>query len=88
MNIEIQQMTVIERLQIMETLWDSLQHEKETTPPAWHGSILAERQQQLENGTMRFVSLQALDLLRHKSSKNAEFENITDSKFFRFQLSH
>ncbi len=29
-----------------------------------------------------------LDLLRHKSSKNAEFENITDSKFFRFQLSH
>ncbi|GEM_PF-1345492 len=29
-----------------------------------------------------------IDLLRHKPSKNAEFENITDSKFFGFQLTH
>ncbi len=36
--------------------------------------------------TLSFTYL--LDLLRHKSSKNAEFENITDSKFFGFQLTH
>jgi len=48
-------MTVEEKLQIMETLWDDLsQHADEMPPPDWHGELLAERETAVARGDGTF----------------------------------
>ncbi len=43
-TIEIKQMNTIERLQIMEAIWDSLLYdESEIEAPEWHRSTLSEK---------------------------------------------
>jgi len=55
---EISKMSVQERLQIMEALWDSLTHEStEIKSPKWHEEILLERKEKIKNGTEKFISL-------------------------------
>lgn len=56
---EISSMTVQERLQAMEALWDSLNHD-EIDVPDWHKDILAERAEKIRRGEAEFVSLDAL----------------------------
>ncbi len=64
---EISKMSVIERLQTMEALWDSLTHEStEIESPAWHGDILSERKEKIKNGSASFISL---DELKAKNDK-------------------
>ncbi len=62
MNIaEIKQMNTIERLKIMEALWDSLLYdEAEIESPEWHGSILSDRKRKIEEGKAEFVSIKEL----------------------------
>ncbi len=62
MNItEISRMSKIERLQTMETIWDSLIHETpEIESPEWHRDILAHRKRKIEEGTAEFVSVEEL----------------------------
>ena len=62
MNItEISRMSKIERLQTMETIWDSLIHETpEIESPGWHRDILADRKRKNEEGTAEFVSVEEL----------------------------
>lgn len=44
-------MTIEEKLQIMEAIWDDLsQHADEIPPPAWHGELLAEREATVARG--------------------------------------
>jgi len=58
---EISKMSVLERLQAMEALWDSLTHEStEIKSPEWHGEILSDRKEKIENGDANFISLQEL----------------------------
>ena len=60
-TIEIKRMNTIERLQIMEALWDSLLYdESEIESPKWHGSILSERKRKIENGRAEFISIKEL----------------------------
>ena len=60
-NIEISQMSLQERLQTMEALWDSLNHESvEIKPPEWHEKILSERTEKIKNGDANFISLDEL----------------------------
>ncbi|MGK5091027.1 addiction module protein [Deltaproteobacteria bacterium TL4] len=60
---EIKNMSMIERLQSMEVLWDSLlENESEIESPEWHGEILAERKKQIESGRAEFVTLESLKL--------------------------
>ena len=48
---EISRMSKIERLQTMETIWDSLIHETpEIESPEWHRDILADRKEKIEGG--------------------------------------
>jgi len=62
-TLEISKMSVLERLQIMEALWDSLTHEKtEMASPSWHGETLSERTKKIENGSAEFKSLDELKL--------------------------
>ncbi len=58
---EISKMSVNERLQTMEALWDSLTHEtKEIDSPDWHSEVLTQRQHKIENGDAEFISLDEL----------------------------
>lgn len=51
-NIEISAMPIVERLQLMEALWDSMSSKTSGVldVPLWHRDVLAERLQKLDNG--------------------------------------
>ena len=53
-NLPLDSMSVVEKLHLMEAIWDSLRHEPELPTPDWHKNILAERTQKLENGEEEF----------------------------------
>ena len=58
---EISKMSVNERLQTMEALWDSLTHETaEIDSPDWHSDVLKDRQQKIDSGDAEFISLAEL----------------------------
>ena len=64
-TIEIKKMSVKERLQAMETLWDSLlDEESELESPQWHREILEERKRKIESGKAEFISLEKLKATR------------------------
>lgn len=59
--IEIKQMNTIERLQIMEAIWDSLLYdEAQIESPEWHRNILSERKRKIEEGNAEFISIKEL----------------------------
>ena len=60
-TLEIKKMSKIERLQAMESLWDSLMDEEsEIESPEWHRGILGERKRKIETGEAEFISLEKL----------------------------
>ncbi len=64
-TIEIKKMSMRERLQAMEALWDSLlDEESEIESPEWHHDILEERKRKIENGKAEFISLEELRATR------------------------
>jgi putative addiction module component (TIGR02574 family) len=64
-TIEIKKMSMIERLQAMEALWDSLMDEEsEIESPQWHLDILEERKRKIGNGKAEFISLEELKATR------------------------
>lgn len=63
--IEIKKKSIIERLQAMEALWDSLLHEEsQIESPEWHRDILEERRKKIEKGKAEFISLEELKASR------------------------
>ena len=57
--MDINKMSMLERLQTMEALWDSLVHEEsEIESPDWHKEILGERQRKIESGEAEFLSIE------------------------------
>lgn len=67
-NVALESLSVEEKLQMMESLWDSLFNVADTIdPPNWHGEVLAEREQGVGNGTDHFESWEmAKDTLRNQ----------------------
>nr|MBC8360499.1 addiction module protein [Candidatus Desulfatibia profunda] len=60
-TIEIKKMSRIERLQAMESLWDSLiVEESEIESPEWHRDILEDRKRKIKEGKAEFISLEKL----------------------------
>ena len=58
---EISKMSVLERLQAMEALWDSLTREPtDVKSPKWHEDILSDRKEKIESGKANFISLEEL----------------------------
>jgi len=58
---EIEKMTIHERLQAMELLWDSITHSsEEIESPAWHGEILNERKKIIESGEAEWLTMDEL----------------------------
>ncbi len=55
---DIDHMSLSERLQAMELLWQSLSAVPEgVKSPSWHGEVLADRLARSEAGRSRFLSL-------------------------------
>ncbi len=58
---DIEKMSSSEKLQTMESLWDSLLDEKpEVASPQWHEQILACSTTKIADGSAKFVSLDTL----------------------------
>lgn len=52
---ELQNMTTEEKLFALEQIWDDICRKPKDIPsPAWHGSILGEREKGIEEGRLRF----------------------------------
>ena len=60
-TIEISGMSQTEKLQTMETLWDSLTHDTAgIESPAWHQEILSTRKLKIEKGKAEYLSIEEL----------------------------
>ena len=58
--IQIEQLTVTEKIQFMESLWESLCAQTENiVSPAWHDQVLQEREAALQNQADGFVDWEA-----------------------------
>jgi putative addiction module component (TIGR02574 family) len=57
--LPLKEMTVAEKLQLMEVLWDDLSRNPGDVPsPAWHEEVLAERQRLIKEGRAKFIPLE------------------------------
>ena len=55
-DISIDDLTVTEKLHLMERLWANLSKNPSDVPsPDWHGDVLAKRLNAVENGDVEFV---------------------------------
>jgi hypothetical protein len=60
---QINKMSMAERLQTMERLWDSLRRsESELPSPAWHEKVLSQRKERAAHGDARFLTLDQLKM--------------------------
>ena len=60
-TVEISKMSIAERLQAIEALWNSLlDNESEVESPQWHRDILEERKRKIEDGKAEFIVLEEL----------------------------
>ena len=58
---QIDKMSVAERLQAIEQLWDAICRDaKDFASPDWHREVLAERKLRAERGESRFLTLAQL----------------------------
>lgn len=55
---EISRLSKVERLRVMDLIWESLLTEsEEPASPEWHGDVIAERMEKMESGEAVFLSL-------------------------------
>lgn len=58
---EIERMSVGERLQAIELIWNSISRlDHAVVSPAWHGEVLAARREKVETGKGEFLSISEL----------------------------
>lgn len=54
-SLPLAEMTVEEKLQVMEAIWDDLsQHPDDLQPPSWHGKVLEAMESAIERGEESF----------------------------------
>ena len=54
-SLPLDEMTVLEKLQLMEMIWDDLSRNAEAMEaPAWHGELLAAREAAIVHGKETF----------------------------------
>ena len=60
-TIEITKMSLVEKLQTMDAIWDSLIHDNlDVKSPEWHGDVLSARKKKIEEGNAEFCSIEEL----------------------------
>jgi putative addiction module component (TIGR02574 family) len=59
--LDIQKMSVQDRLEMMEAIWESFSYEQiDIDSPDWHQNILEKRKQKLESANAEFVTIETL----------------------------
>ena len=54
--LPLDKMSVSEKLQVMEEIWESLRDTSDAIPsPAWHADVLKARKVRVRKGTSRFL---------------------------------
>ncbi len=54
-TLPLKQMSVSEKLQLMEALWDDLSRDADALEsPEWHGQVLNEREERIASGKAKF----------------------------------
>jgi hypothetical protein len=60
MTFNLEEMTIEEKLKVMEILWDDIcRVAPDFSSPSWHEEVLQEREQGLRNGDDKFVDWEA-----------------------------
>lgn len=55
-SIPLESMSVEEKIQVMEIIWDDLCHTADgIESPSWHEDVLREREEALKSGTDKFI---------------------------------
>ena len=54
---QIERMSVAERLQAIDQLWDSLNRHDEIPSPDWHQDVLADRKARAQRGEAKLLTL-------------------------------
>jgi len=55
-QLPLDQMTIADKLQVMESLWADLSRRPDDLPsPDWHKDVLSERRRLVEEGKLQFV---------------------------------
>jgi len=55
-TIPLNKMSIEEKIQVMESIWDDLcKNEKDFPSPAWHEEILKSREDKIKNGEDKFL---------------------------------
>jgi len=55
-TLPLSEMTLSEKLQVMEALWDDLSRNADTLEsPEWHRDVLEERERRIASGEARFT---------------------------------
>ena len=58
---QVEKMSVAERIQAMEQLWDALCREtRDLASPEWHRNVLVDRKLRAERGESKFLTLAQL----------------------------
>ena len=56
LTLPLEQMTIAEKMQTMENIWDDLCKKADGLPsPAWHKQALKEREDKIKSGMSKFV---------------------------------
>ncbi len=60
-TLDITKMSTIDRLQVMESIWESFLYDKtDIESPEWHKDILEHRKEKIEKGESKFISMEML----------------------------
>lgn len=61
LSLDLTELSVKERLQVLEQVWQSLLSEDAEIPsPRWHEAVLDRRIERLSSGDAKFISLEEL----------------------------
>jgi len=56
-GLPLDQMTVSEKLRVLEEIWDDLcRNAQDIPPPAWHADVLRARENRVREGTSQFTA--------------------------------
>ena len=69
-HIPLNEMTIIDKLEAMERLWeDFCRSPEEFLPPAWHENVLSSREKRVGEGSAKFSTLAEVKDRIRKTSK-------------------
>ncbi|HKL14275.1 MAG TPA: addiction module protein [Balneolaceae bacterium] len=71
---DIKKMSVSDRLETIEMIWESISSSEYIQSPAWHQKILKSRESKVTSGNANFLDLDEVrERLKRKSDENSQY---------------